>query len=96
MIAVGPENYLWFGGINTGESPGNVVGRISPAGAVDEYAISDTASVLGIGGLTRGPEGDMWFTEPAADRIERIKPTGGPGPTATSGSPRKTAPSSPP
>jgi hypothetical protein len=31
-LAVGPENYLWFGGINTGESPSNVVGRISPAG----------------------------------------------------------------
>jgi virginiamycin B lyase len=77
-LAVGPENYLWFGGINTGESPSNVIGRISPAGAVEEHALANTAGVLGIGGITRGPEGDMWFTEPAANRIERISPTGHP------------------
>jgi virginiamycin B lyase len=77
-MAVGPENYLWFGGINTGESPSNVVGRISPAGAVEEHALTNSAGALGIGGITRGPEGDMWFTEPAANRIERITPTGHP------------------
>jgi virginiamycin B lyase len=77
-LAVGAENYLWFAGINTGESPGNVVGRISPGGAVDEYAVPGTAGVLGVGDLTRGPEGDMWFTEPAANRIERVAPTGHP------------------
>jgi virginiamycin B lyase len=77
-IAVGPENYLWFAGINSGETPSNVVGRISPAGAVDEYAVPGTAATLGVGDLTRGPEGDMWFTEPAANRIERVAPTGHP------------------
>jgi virginiamycin B lyase len=77
-LAVGPENYLWFAGVNHGEAPGNVVGRISPGGAVDEYAIPGTAAVPGVGGLTRGPEGDMWFTEPAANRIERVAPTGHP------------------
>jgi streptogramin lyase len=77
-MAVGPENYLWFAGINTAETPSNVVGRISPGGAVDEYTVPNTASVLGVGGLTRGPEGDMWFTEPAANRIERVAPTGHP------------------
>lgn len=77
-LAVGPENYLWLAGINTGESPSNVVGRISPGGAVDEYAVPATAGVLGIGDLTRGAEGDMWFTEPAANRIERVAPTGHP------------------
>src|ERR1700744_6399110 len=70
QLAVGPENYLWFAGINHGETPSNVVGRISPAGAVDEYTVQNTAATLGVGGLTRGPEGDMWLTEPAANRIE--------------------------
>src|SRR5207244_664385 len=73
-----PENYLWFAGINTAATPGNVVGRVSPGGAVDEYAVPGTAPVLGVGDLTRGPEGDMWFTAPAANRIERVAPTGHP------------------
>jgi virginiamycin B lyase len=77
-LAVGPENYLWFAGSNHGATPSNVVGRISPGGAVSEYTVPATGSVLGVGGLTRGPEGDMWFTEPAANRIERVAPTGHP------------------
>jgi streptogramin lyase len=77
-MAVGPENYLWFAGSNHGPTPSNVVGRISPGGAVDEYTVQGTGAELGVGGLTRGPEGDMWFTEPAANRIERVSPTGNP------------------
>jgi streptogramin lyase len=77
-LAVGPENYLWFAGSNHGATPSNVVGRISPGGAVDEYTVSNTAESLGVGGLTRGPEGNMWFTEPAANRVERVTPTGHP------------------
>jgi virginiamycin B lyase len=76
-LAVGPENYLWFGGSNHGAAPGNIVGRISPGGAVEEHSVDGTGEVLGVGGLTRGPEGNMWFTEPAANRIERVGPTGG-------------------
>lgn len=75
-LAVGPENYLWFAGINRGETPSNIVGRISPGGAAEEHAIPATAETLGVGGLTRGPEGNMWFTEPAANRIERVGPAG--------------------
>jgi len=75
-LAVGPENYLWFAGINRTGTPSNVVGRVSPGGATEEHAIAATAETLGIGGLTRGPEGNMWFTEPAANRIERVGPSG--------------------
>jgi virginiamycin B lyase len=75
-LAVGPENYLWFAGINRGGTPSNIVGRISPGGAAEEHAIPATAETLGVGGLTRGPEGNMWFTDPAANRIERVGPTG--------------------
>jgi virginiamycin B lyase len=75
-LAVGPENYLWFAGVNRGGTPSNIVGRISPGGAAEEHAIPATAESLGVGGLTRGPEGNMWFTEPAANRIERVGPTG--------------------
>jgi virginiamycin B lyase len=77
-LAVGAEGYLWFAGQNHGPTPSNVVGRISPGGAVDEFTVQNTATVLGVGGLTRGPEGDMWFTEPSADRIERVSPAGHP------------------
>jgi virginiamycin B lyase len=77
-LAVGPESYLWFAGSNHGATPSNVVGRISPGGAVSEYTVPRTGSVLGVGGLARGPEGNMWFTEPVANRIERVSPTGSP------------------
>jgi virginiamycin B lyase len=77
-LAVGPENYLWFAGINRGGTPSNIVGRISPGGAAEEHAIPATAETLGVGGLTRGPEGNMWFTEPAANRVVWVTPTGHP------------------
>jgi streptogramin lyase len=77
-LAVGPGGDLWFGGVRRGPGPANVVGRISATGAVDEYPVPNSGSTPGVGGLTLGPEGDMWFTQPAANRIERVAPGGSP------------------
>lgn len=48
-----------------------------PAGSwptVVEYDVSGTAPA----GITRGPDGNLWFTEFAPDKIGRIAPTGSP------------------
>jgi streptogramin lyase len=77
-LAVGPGGDLWFAGVRRGPDAANVVGRISATGAVDEYPVPNSGSTPGVGGLTLGPEGDMWFTQPAANRIERVAPGGHP------------------
>src|SRR5689334_8841548 len=73
-LAVGPEGSLWFAGSHRGTDPANLVGRIVNGGALDEHKVPESGSVLGVGDLTLGPEGNMWFTEPAANRIERAAP----------------------
>jgi streptogramin lyase len=77
-LAVGPEGSLWFAGTHRGAEPANVIGRIVGGGALDEHKVPVSGSALGVGDLTLGPEGNMWFTEPAANRIERAAPGGTP------------------
>src|SRR5262245_46439607 len=47
--------------------------RILPS--VTEFPIPDT-TVARSEGITRGPDGNLWFTENIADRIGRITPVG--------------------
>jgi virginiamycin B lyase len=75
-LAVGDGGDLWFAGSRQNDDPGNVIARITPDGQVHEYGVPETAGELGIGDLVRGTEGDMWFTEPAANRIVRVSPSG--------------------
>jgi virginiamycin B lyase len=72
-LAVGPEGSLWFAGSHRGADPTNLVGRIVK-GVLDEHEVPESGSMLGVGDLARGPEGKMWFTEPAANRIEWAAP----------------------
>ncbi|HEY5332222.1 MAG TPA: hypothetical protein VIJ21_01635 [Solirubrobacterales bacterium] len=76
VLTAGAEGYLWFAGVHHGSQPSNVIGWITPNGKVHEDAIPDSGSTLGIGGLTAGPEGGMYFTEPAANRVGRLTPDG--------------------
>lgn len=76
-LAVGPEGNLWFAGSHRGADAANVVGRIVAGGALDERRVPESGSVLGVGDLTFGPDGNMWFTEPVADRILFESPAGG-------------------
>ncbi len=77
-LAVGPESYLWFAGSNHGPTPSTSSAVSHPAARWAKYTVPGTGNVLGVGGLARGPEGNMWFTEPVANRIERVSPTGSP------------------
>ena len=55
----------------------NVSGRIAGDGSVEEFPVPESGSAPGIGDLTLGPDGYMWFTEPAAGRIDFESPSGG-------------------
>ena len=65
-ITVGPDGNLWF------TEPGaDVVGKITPSGAVTEYAVGDLPAFI-----VAGPDGNLWFTEENASKIGKITTSG--------------------
>jgi streptogramin lyase len=73
-LAAGPAGTLWAAGIDRSESPPDVfLARMSP-GAKPGYFIDRGDAGEGVGELIRGPEGEMWFSVPAADQVVRLDP----------------------
>jgi streptogramin lyase len=77
-VAAGPDGNLWTGGSvidrQTGQDLGDFIERISPTGSVTRFDLGTTDSTPG--SIQAGPDGNLWFTEPATDHIGRITPTG--------------------
>jgi virginiamycin B lyase len=96
-VTAGPDGAVWF----TEDSGGSTlfkgifsfnpafVGRITPAGDVTEFPVpAEFPNGFGLGGITTGPDGNLWFTEstfvdainsssnfgPAIGQIGRIVP----------------------
>ena len=68
-ITVGADGNLWFG-----ETNGQIIGRITPSGAIKEFPTPlPNSQPLGV---TTGPDGNVWFTESAGNKIGRISPAG--------------------
>ncbi len=65
-ITNGPDDRLWFTGLN----PGNI-GSIDTAGSLTEYAVPDGAAA----GITTGPDGNIWFPT-SGNNIGRLTPSG--------------------
>lgn len=68
-IAVGPActgagRAIWFA-----EEHGAKIGCITPAGVITEHAVPSSAF-----GITEGPDGNIWFTEPSAAKVGRYRP----------------------
>lgn len=74
-IAAGPDGALWFT-----ESTGNKIGRITTAGAVTEYLIPTTTTLVDRSShpqcIVAGPDGAMWFVEGDGNKIGRITMAG--------------------
>src|SRR5258708_24564778 len=73
-ITAGPDGAVWFTEIIPNAQNGSVtitgkIGRITPAGHISEFPLSSNSYARGI---TAGPYGNLWFTEPA--HIGRITP----------------------
>jgi streptogramin lyase len=77
-IVTGPDGNLWFTENNGG------IGRITLSGVVTEFTQGLTAPATPAygfagpipNGLTVGPDGNLWFTEQAGNRIGRITTAG--------------------
>jgi virginiamycin B lyase len=54
-----------------------VIARITPAGSISEFSLppADTGP-QSVGGITRGPDGALWFTEGSAHQIGQMTPAG--------------------
>ncbi len=96
-ITFGPDGNLWFTATITqlsgtlpdvAETVTEVIGRMTPQGAVSEFALVTLSSPDEVpGGITVGPDGNLWFTvfdqQPGGTKaaIGRISPTSAPGQT---------------
>lgn len=85
-LAFGPDGELWFAGtgnkVNTGPSGGplygapiGLIGHVSAAGQVVEIPLGRLPG-SGVGSITSGPDGAMWFTLGAGDAIGRVTSDG--------------------
>ena len=80
-IVAGPDGALWFTQSNGGNPrdgraylPASI-GRLTTLGAYTSYPVPASArSVPGLDAITVGPNGNLWFTETAVDRIGEITP----------------------
>ncbi len=72
-ITAGPDGNLWFT-----ESGAGQIGRITPTGAITEFAEGIFRNELGSSpsAITTGDDGNVWFTDGLTGRIGRITPTG--------------------
>jgi streptogramin lyase len=77
-LAIGPNGNVWFTAYDN-----DAIGRLTPRGKITYFTDGITANpehsvqgAVGPRGITKGPDGNMWFTEHGADRIGRITPDG--------------------
>ncbi len=77
-LAVGPDRSIWFAGTRRGPGqPVDVVGRSTADGQITEFALPprDEAE-LGISSIVAAQDGNLYFTEPNANRIGRVSTAG--------------------
>jgi streptogramin lyase len=68
-IARGPDGNMWMTEQNKGK-----IARITPAGAITEFALPNPFSFPS--GITAGADGNLWFTEYSNQKIGRMTPAG--------------------
>lgn len=73
-ITAGPDGNIWFTEDVTNSSNFTIseskIGRISPSGIFTEFPLPNSSNILY--GITKGPDGNVWFTENAADSNSNI------------------------
>ncbi len=62
---MGPDGNVWF---VVGDD--HSLGRITPQGAITEFAVP---AGITLGDITHGPDGALWFTDIVAGSIGRIE-----------------------
>jgi streptogramin lyase len=78
-IALGSDGNLWFThivGPKGPEAPARpLIGRITPNGVITEFPIHVANSMPG--SITKGPDGNLWFTDEATNSVGRVSITTG-------------------
>ncbi|MEA2375415.1 MAG: hypothetical protein QOD53_1878 [Thermoleophilaceae bacterium] len=88
-ITVGADGALWFAeNLGGGAGQPGAIGRVTTAGAIEEFPLTPLGSNSGVSDVSAGPDGNIWFTEFIDDEVGRI--TTPPG--ATSGPVQFTTP----
>jgi len=67
-VTMGPDGSVWF------DAARGTVGRITTAGQITLFAVPNNGY---IGSIASGPDGNLWLTEKAVNRIARITVSGG-------------------
>lgn len=70
-ITAGSDGNLWFTELDTGD-----VGRITPAGTITEFLLTDSSTSMS--GIENGPDGKLWIAENFRDAIGMLPTTGSP------------------
>ena len=74
-IVTGPDGALWF--TTTDQAAGNLIGRITTAGAITTLASPNALSNnLKANGIAVGPDGNLWFSETDANSLGAVSPDG--------------------
>jgi streptogramin lyase len=66
-ITAGPDGNVWFTDASSGKA-----GKITPAGAISEYATDKDEPV----GITAGPDGNLWFVEHSVRNVAHMTTAG--------------------
>jgi virginiamycin B lyase len=69
-LALGPDGNVWF-------AEANHIGKITPAGAITEYAYPSQPGFNTRGGVTAGSDGNVWFSESSQNSIGKVVPSTG-------------------
>ena len=64
------DGVLWVTGSESGS-----IGCITPSGMIEEFEVPSATSHPDLDGITVGPDGNLWFTEAALNRIGRLVPS---------------------
>jgi streptogramin lyase len=67
-VAPGPDGNIWFADLGIFFGGENKIGRITPSGAITEFSAGLNPGNLPVGGvlsggITPGPDGNLWFTD---------------------------------
>jgi streptogramin lyase len=73
-IALGEGGDVWFTDDGHDAEGHNLVGEVTPTGTITEYPVPAVGSDPTA--ITRGADGNMWFTAPGVERVDRVTPSG--------------------
>jgi streptogramin lyase len=72
----GADGNMWFTVPLYGDPPGGYIARITPTGEITEFPVP-TQNQFSPSGITSGPGGNIWYTDPYGNLIGKFTPATG-------------------